>query len=183
MWTEPSTQSSWAGPRGAASPAVASKRHSQSRRRKPNAGSHGVLAHQKYFPPSFRAVSGSSSRGVFSTSFVSLYNVCVVIIHINVTIVISFSCYPSKENNCNLFNLLSDRSISWLLLAFLACRARCLHVPFEWAGDRSVTCGHALPALPGSIGWDCSKAFLQVPADKGSPICMQSSPLTHVWEN
>lgn len=55
-------------------------------------------------------------------------------------------------------------------------------MPFEWAGDRSVTCGRALPELPGSIGWDCSKARLQVAADKGSPICMQSSTLTHFRE-
>lgn len=64
---------------------------------------------------------------------------------------ISFSYYPSKENNCNLFNLFSDRSVSRLLIAFLACRGQCLRVPFERAGDRSVICACALPALPAAL--------------------------------
>lgn len=51
---------------------------------------------------------------------------CVVITHINVTIMSSFSYYLSNENNCNLFNLPSARSISRLLRALLARGGRCV---------------------------------------------------------
>lgn len=107
-------------------PAVARTRHSKTGRGNPTqAVAEDSLPRSISLPYSewFLAHPGT---GVFSTSFVSLSNACVVITHINVTIMSSFSYYLSNENNRNLSNLLSDRSISRLLRALLARGGRCL---------------------------------------------------------